>query len=57
MSSEFKNIKGFDAGGQDLTVNPINVGVFGDTAIPHVVMFQIGNSRATISLEDFCDMF
>lgn len=57
MSSEFKNIDKINTGGKNLVVNPAPLWAFGETEIPIAISFQIGNSSAMISLEDFCDMF
>jgi hypothetical protein len=56
MSNAFKNIEEFNKGGQDLEVDIVPLSAFGETKIPNPVSFQIGDSRAIISLEDFCMM-
>ena len=57
MSSDFQNIQKLNTGGHDLTVNLVPAWVFGEKETPIAVSFQVGDSRAMISLEDFCDMF
>ncbi len=57
MSSKFKNIEKINRDGRDLSINPMPLWAFGETEIPIAMSFQIENSRAVISLEDFCDMF